>query len=146
MFPVQRVVTPTLPKLNIITPRVGEEDVIQPIQGILPDSLPEYWISRALERLRHRFIFQYEIFGVRGVRGSYKIDWLILSTVPLATPLEYFGEYWHSGEMGAEDQFRINQINDYFQGSAFPVEIIWGNETKTEEDANAVLLRKIGRA
>ena len=141
MFP-RSIPGPRLPG-NAPIIQIGD-DKIQPIQGIMPDSLGEYWISKALQKLGHRFIFQYRILRLRGVKGSYVVDWLVLSTTPKATPLEFFGEYFHSGEMGSNDRFRLAVIENHFQGRANPVEIIWSTDVLTKEDAEAATRGAVG--
>ena len=133
-LPVRSLPGPRLPKENTAIIQIGD-DIIQPIQGIMPDSLGEYWISRALQRLNHRFIFQYRILNTRNVKGAYVVDWLVLTTAPMSTPLEFFGEYWHSGQMGSNDRFRLSVIENHFQGRANPVEIIWSRDVLTKDDA-----------
>lgn len=121
------------------------DDEIQPIQGVLPDSLGEYWLSRAMQKLGHRFIFQFRLLNLRNVRGAYVVDWLVLSTVPLSTPVEFFGEYWHRGQMGSEDRFRLAVIENYFQGRANPVEIIWSADVQSQDDADSIIRERLGR-
>jgi len=122
-----------------------ELEEVQPIQGRLPASKEEYWLSKALSKLGHQYIYQYQL-GVRGVRGAYKIDWLVLTTVPLSTPLEFFGEYWHQGQMGSQDRYRIAQIDAYFRGRANPLEIIWGEQVGSEDEAIEAAREVVGVA
>ena len=116
------------------------------IQGQRPGSTNELYVARSLDRLRHRYIYQYIVFDVRGVRGDYRIDFLVLTPVPLPTPLEVFGEFWHEGEMGAEDQFRLAQINEELLGEANEVAVIWGRESSPPELAYAAVIDKVGAA
>lgn len=103
-------------------------------------------VALELDAMRHRYIYQYQVLDVRGVRGDFRVDFLVLTTVPLATPVEVFGEFWHEGEMGAEDEFRISQINQQLLGEAEEVVVLWGRETHTREHARAALLDKVGPA
>ena len=73
------------------------------IQGKRPDSKEEVWVAQALDRLKLRYIFQYELITA-GLRGGIIIDFLVLS--PFSIPIEIMGEYWHTGEMGADDKLR----------------------------------------
>lgn len=82
------------------------------IQGKQPDSKEEVWVAQALDRLRLRYIFQFEIFGGSHVRGGILIDFLVWA--PFATPVEVLGEYWHTGELGADDKFRQGLIEQEF--------------------------------
>jgi len=141
-LPVRSLPGPRLPGNTPII-QIGD-DTIQPIQGVMPDSLGEYWISLALQKLNHRFIFQYRILNTRNVKGAYVVDWLVLTTAPMSTPLEFFGEYWHSGQMGSNDRFRLSVIENHFQGRANPVEIIWSKDVLTKEDALDAVRGKVG--
>lgn len=145
-FAVQPLAKPSLPKLSVFQPG-GEEEVERTeIQGQSAGSREEARVATALDKAGHRYIYQYRILDMRGVRGAYVIDFLVVSTVPLSTPIEVYGAYWHRGQLGSEDQFRLAQIEDYFRGEANDVVVIWGNEVATQEDANAVVQRKIGPA
>lgn len=76
---------------------------LPPIQGKQPDSKEEVWVAMALEKLLIPYIFQYELVNA-WLRGGILIDFLVL--FPFATPVEVMGEYWHTGELGADDRFR----------------------------------------
>ena len=146
-FPVQTPVAPSLPKLSVFQPGDEEESVERTeIQGQSVGSREEARVATALDKLGHRYFYQFRILDMKGVRGAYIIDFLVLSTVPLSTPVEVYGAYWHRGQLGSEDQFRLAQIEDHFRGEANDVVIIWGNEVQTQDDANAVVQRKIGPA
>jgi hypothetical protein len=113
------------------------------IQGQQAQSIPEWFIAKALWKYKHVFIYQYAITNMSGVRGAYKVDFLVTSTAPMSTPLEYFGDYWHEGQLGSEDQFRIIQINDAFGGQANDLVVLY--DIKTQEDADKKILAAIGR-
>jgi hypothetical protein len=113
------------------------------IQGQPAQSTQEGFIAISLEKYNHSFIYQYAIMDMPGVRGSYTVDFLVTSTVPLSTPVEYFGQYWHEGQLGSEDQFRIAQINDAFGGQANDVVVL--QNINTQEDADKKVLAAIGR-
>lgn len=81
------------------------------IQGKQPDSKEEYWVAMALERLRIKYLFQFDLVEPR-IRGGITIDFLIL--FPFGIPMEIMGEYWHPGEMEASERFRQNEIENYF--------------------------------
>ena len=44
-------------------PQEKDEEKIGTIQGRTPDSKEEWWIALALWRLKHSFIYQYQVFG-----------------------------------------------------------------------------------
>ena len=114
------------------------------LQGIPVGSLNEYNVGRGLTRARHEYVYQYRLEGARGVVGDFRIDFLVLSTVPLATPLEVFSEYWHRGELKPADEFRLRQIEAALMGEADETVIFWGNESETEEEAYRTVIEKLG--
>ena len=126
-----------------ITHRLDDEKP-RLINGIQPANIGEARVATSLDRLRHRYIYQFQILDIKGVRGAYRIDFLVLTTAPLSTPLEVFGEYWHEGRMGDQDQFRIAQIEQHFRGKALPVVVVFGSEIQNQEDTDDVIRRKVG--
>jgi hypothetical protein len=116
------------------------------IQGRTPKSHNEWFTWLALNSLGHKAIYQYAVYGNRGVKGEAYIDFLVVTTVPLPTPLEVNGVYWHSGQLGARDRLRNININNEHRGQWLPIKYIWGPESETEELARATLLQKIGHA
>jgi len=109
-------------------------------------SAEEGRVAQALDKLKHNYIFQYQVFNITGVKGSFVLDFLVLSTVPFSTPVEVFGEYYHSGDITREDQLRIERIEFELGPNINETVIVWGNEAQTQEDTDGVILRKIGRA
>ena len=109
-------------------------------------SAEEGRVAQALDKLKHSYIFQYQVFSITGVKGSFVLDFLVLSTVPFSTPVEVFGEYYHSGDITREDQLRIERIEFELGPNINETVIVWGNEAQTQEDTDGVILRKIGRA
>ena len=109
-------------------------------------SAEEGRVAQALDKLGHHYDFQHIVFTITGVKGSYVLDFLITSTVPFSTPLEVFGNYWHSGEITREDQLRLERIEFELGPNINETVIVWGNEAQTQEDTDGVILRKIGRA
>jgi hypothetical protein len=99
------------PRLDV-PPKDGhvEEEPIGLIQGQVPDSKQEWWIARALDRLKLSYTYQYPVNGGRQ-RGGYMIDFVV-HTVPLATMIEPIGNHWHTGELGADDKKRQADVED----------------------------------
>lgn len=116
------------------------------IQGLQAQSTNELNEAAALDSLGHVYIYQYRVFDVGGVVGDFRVDFLVLSTVPYSTPLEVFGNFFHRAQLEAEDQLRLQLIDDHFRGRANETVIVWGNESETFEDAREVTLARIGRA
>jgi hypothetical protein len=101
-----------------------EEEPIGLIQGQVPDSKQEWWISRALDRLNLPYTYQYPVQGGRA-RGGYMLDFVV-HTVPLATIIEPVGNHWHTGELGADDKKRQADIEDIMQDVArTPILNLW---------------------
>lgn len=97
----------------------------------------EWYISNALDKLKLRYIFQYELFGGRNIRGGVIIDWLVFN--PMGEPWEYFGEHWHTGALGADDRLRLAIVENYFGKR---VKVIFGDEAATQEDATRAVRRE----
>ena len=116
------------------------------INGKEPANQGEARVATALDQLNHRYIYQFQLINIRGVRGAFRIDFLVLTTTPFSTPLEVFGEYWHSGRMGQEDQFRIAQIEAHFLGRAQRVVVVFGSEIQNQEMTDDIIRQKIGAA
>ncbi|MGH2621591.1 MAG: hypothetical protein ACRDHG_13650 [Anaerolineales bacterium] len=123
---------------------VGETPAAGSIQGIEAGSGNELNVAWALDRLGHSYIYQYRVFDIGGVVGDFRLDYLVLTTVPFSTPLEVFGEFWHRAQLEAEDEFRLQMIEDHFRGQANDTVIIWGNESETREQAFQAVLARIG--
>ena len=116
------------------------------IQGKSPGSVGEWYVANSLQKLRHEFIYQFQVFNITGVKGSFVLDFLVLTTVPFSTPLEFFGEYFHSAELTRKDQLRLEQIEFALGPNIKKTVIVWGKEAQTQQDADEVLRRKVGRA
>jgi len=140
-FPERREAAPDLPGFTPFTEVVPEE-TIGTIQGITPDSKEEWYTAQGLWRLRHSFIYQYQV-GLRGLRGSQRIDFFVTSTVPNPTILQVFGKYWHSGELGSEDAFKLAQLSQEF-GNQANIVVLWAGSLSTTEMAYRALLRELG--
>lgn len=104
----RRQAKPLLEKLA--TDEVPEDEPIGIIQGQIPDSKEEWWISRALDRLKLPYTYQYPVNGGR-TRGGYMIDFVV-HTVPLATMIEPIGNHWHTGELGSDDKKRQADVEN----------------------------------
>jgi hypothetical protein len=103
------------------------------------NSLNEYNVALALDRLKMRYIYQYAPFGASGIRGQYVVDFLVLN--PFSTPVEVFGEYWHTGQLGKEDKLRLHILANFFHRD---VVTLWGRDTDTFEEALNVVRKEIG--
>lgn len=104
-------------------------------------SLNEYYVSRALDRLKLDYYFQYAPFGNKGLRGEFVVDFF-LPNIPGQMVIEVYGEYWHSGQLGADDKLRAALIQQALPG--VPYVILWGNETDTQDKANEAVAKNLG--
>ena len=102
-------------------------------------SLNEYNVALALDTLKLEYFFQYAPLGFTGLRGQYIVDFLVF--VPYEQPMEVYGEYWHTGQLGSDDKLRQAFLEKYFKR---PVIILWGVETETEELALAAVRDHFG--
>ena len=96
----------------------------------------EYNVAYALTAEGFEYIFRATYFGGRSIRGGVEVDFLVLA--PFPTPLEIFGNFWHSGQFDANDKLRLNILQQFFNTK---VRIIWGNESETPEDARQAVRR-----
>ena len=107
------------------------------IQGKQPDSKEEVWVAMALDRLKMPYIYQFELIGA-SLRGGILIDFLVL--FPFATPVEVLGEYWHTGELGADDRFRQAIIE---QMIGRPVVNLWTEDLVDPETTYSTVRREL---
>jgi hypothetical protein len=114
------------PKLDL--PQREEKPDDEPmglIQGQVPDSKQEWWIARALDRLKIPYTYQYPVNGDGRQRGSYRIDFVVY-TVPLATMIEPEGNHWHTGELGSDDKKRDADVEEQMRSIAkTPILKLW---------------------
>lgn len=102
-------------------------------------TLNEFNVAQALTRLRLNYIFQFAPFGFTGQRGQYVVDFLVQD--PFNLPVEVFGEYWHTGQLGMDDKLRLAVLGNYFHREVL---VLWGVDTDTEEEALKTVRKEIG--
>ena len=98
----------------------------------------EYFVAAALDKLGIPFLFQVSYWGGRSLRGGQVLDFLVWN--PLETPVQVFGEYWHSGLLGSKDRLKLAQLQMLFD---VPIVILWGNETDSYQDALSAVREKV---
>ena len=109
-----------------------QDEPIGMIQGQVPDSKEEWWISKALDRIGIPYQYQYPVNGGRA-RGGYMVDFVV-QTVPLATMIEPIGNHWHTGELGADDKKRQADVENAMQDVAkTPILNLWIPDMIDEE-------------
>ena len=124
---------------------IEEEEPVGLIQGILAKSREEWRVYKSLVMLKHRFIYQYQLFG-GNVRGGQFVDFFVLTTVPFSTPVKVNGEHWHEGLQGSEDRLKDLLLEAELRGRANELVIFWGGELTTQEESDEVVTARIGAA
>lgn len=76
------------------------------------DSKEEEWIYNSLKKFKLDFFYHYEIFGGSLLRGGIIVDYAVWR--PMLTPFEYFGPYWHAGQLGVDDKLKLIAEEQYF--------------------------------
>lgn len=117
--------------------------VMQPIQGKMPQSLPEYYVALALMRLKIDFEFQKGIGGGRSIRGGQVLDFLV-DTKPFPTPVFVQGGYWHDRGSELEDDMKQKTMSRYFKGQVMPNVLINAEDITTPADAYRIIKEEIG--
>jgi hypothetical protein len=141
-FPTSRRAKPRLDRSGFVEEVKSPEDEIGMIQGQTPDSIQEWWISRALDRLKMSYTYQYPINGGRA-RGGYLVDFVV-NTVPLATMVEPIGNHWHTGELGADDKKRQADVEDAMQDLCrIPILNLWIPDLLNAETVYQMLRREL---
>lgn len=123
-------------KAEIAAEKPPEEE-IGTIQGKTPGSKEEWRYGRALELEKIRFFYQFVIRGRPGLRGAITLDFLIF--VPMATPVQVYGEYWHSGRRTVTDRLQENYIRQYI---GKPVDIVYAKELPSIQAARDIIRSK----
>lgn len=101
-------------------------------------SLNEYNVSLGIEFLKLPYRFQYSPMGYHGLKGQYILDFWIPD--PYGYPIEVYGDWWHMGQLGANDKMRLAVLQKYFRR---PIIILWGRDTMTEAQALATLRKEL---
>jgi len=127
----------TAPTLKVTNPE--DEEVIGLVQGVMPGSKNEWYVALALEKLGIEFMFQFSLFGGRGVRGGQVVDFVVFN--PKALPVFVQGEYWHNKESENEDMLKQAAAREYF--NAEPI-LLMEEETSTKDKAYQAVKEKIG--
>ncbi len=116
------------------------------IHGQRAGSVNELYVARSLDKYNWIYQYQFEVFGSRNVKGGYVLDFLITNSVPFSTPLEVFGNFWHSADISREDQLRLQRIEFELGPNINETVILFGKELQTQAAADEAVLRTVGRA
>jgi len=120
------------------SPAKGEEEVVGEIQGQHPASKEEWRVAVALSKFGVDYRYQVSYFGGRWFRGGQVIDFVVYN--PWPQPVQVYGEYWHTGQLGSEDTLKLARIRLVFGRDAI---ILWGNELQDQEQANRTVRAKV---
>ena len=107
------------------------------IRGREAGSINEVYVAKALDKLRLEYMYQVAIGNPR-VRGAVIVDFVVMA--PFPTPLEVFGNYWHTGQLGSDDKLKLAVEEQKYGRETV---IVWGDETDTAEKALATVKRKL---
>jgi hypothetical protein len=113
-------------------------DQIMTVQGSEVNSVNEYNVAQALDRMKLEYIYQYSFNG-GNIRGGQIIDFLI-EKPPSPIPLQVQGEYWHSASMDTELAMKNADVAQEF-GVLLE---IWGSDCETIEAAYDWCMNNIG--
>lgn len=143
-FPVKKQKKVSIKPRPLDIAKTTKNDVILPVQGIMPDSKEEYWVAKALHQIGMKFYFQYRVKGGTRVKGGQVIDFWLLTPI-LDTPLWVNGVYWHSGARAADDSYKVAEIKRIYRGRIYEPIIIWDYEIPTPELALSVVKARVER-
>jgi hypothetical protein len=123
-------------------PRQSESDAVPPgyrIQGQIPMSKEEYWVSVWLDKKHMGYEYQRNVFG--GGDHFFKLDFLVY-TVPLYTMLEPLGNHWHTDRLGQDDRLRQVLIENALRDIAkIPMQFIHVEDMLNRQTVEAALER-----
>ena len=125
---------------QIVQREPEDKEQIGLIQGRKPDSIEEWRVAVALWRRRLPFAYQVPFRGGY-IRGGYILDFVV-HTYGKPTVLLVNGEYWHAGQMDAQETWRMGVIEGLL-GKEYRVVILWGRELQTQEMANRQIDTKV---
>ncbi len=135
-LPARRLTPISVPK----EPTQAEE--VGLVQGKKVDSVQEWWVARALWKMKLSFQYQYSVFG-GSTRGGYFIDFVVY-TAPLWTMIEIYSNHWHTQELGADDRRRQVEIEAAMSDVArIPMTILWADQLTDEEHAYEAVRREL---
>lgn len=102
----------------------------------------EYNVAWALDKLQIQYMFQFQFFGGRSVRGGIVVDFLAL-TNPLSTPIWVNGGFWHRGKRATEDSYQQALLYFVARGELNRPITLWDPDCNTKEAALSALQREL---
>jgi len=116
---------------------VAPKEVPGIINGQQARSLLEWWVAKALWKLRKEFLYQVPLFGGTQRRGGYVIDFIV-DPNGLLVPLEVQGEHWHTGSLSSGERMREAIIEEYL---GVELVYLWENQLTSESAAYQAVKR-----
>lgn len=129
----------TQPQPPAVHVQAPPEDEIRPVQGQLPDSINEWYVALALDKLDIPYHFQVPLNGGRSVRGGQVIDFVVFNPRPV--PVFVQGAYWHNIRTDAEDQLKQAEARAHYNTE--PI-LLMEDETNTKDKALRAVREKVG--
>jgi len=114
------------------------QEQIGEIQGIMAASVEEWRVAKALWELKVDFTYQSRVRGGNMLRGGQTVDFLVFT--PWSVPVQVFGDYWHTGRLGADDSYALAELQQYF--GVEPV-VLWARELVSHEETVAIVKREL---
>jgi len=109
------------------------------IQGQVPDSLPEWYVALALERLEVRYMYKFVIYGTLDIRGSIEVDFVVWNPWPI--PAEVFGRRFHNPENDPDTRLRLSLEEQYFGRQTI---VWWDDMLEDQEMAYSQIKKDLG--
>lgn len=107
------------------------------IQGKTVGSLNELYMALALDKYKIPYFYQYVILQKPGIRGAIIVDFVISN--PFYIPVEVYGEYWHTGQLGADDKLKLQMEWNYFGRE--PV-VVWAEQDIPDQESAEMYVRQ----
>jgi len=101
---------------------------------------PEWRVAQALNRRGIGYDYQKEIMGGRDP-GGVVLDFYVY-TVPLPTPMNVNGDYWHRLSKNYSDTLKEARTNAAMGQSANQMVVVWERDLGSVDDAYVELGRK----
>ena len=118
------------------------QEVITPVQGIMPQSKPEWRVAMALDALGFEYQYQRSIGGGRSIRGGQVVDFWIY-TAPKPTPAFVQGAYWHKQATSSEDDIKQAKVQHLYAGRVMPNLLLEEKYLGSVASATAYLRREL---
>lgn len=115
------------------------------IHGNTPGSVEEWRTAVALDKYGWDYDYQVSYFGGRRVAGGQVIDFIV-RTLPLQTPLQVYGRYWHGSAEAEKDRWQQALLSATFHNDLAPLQIFTEDMVDNQEVANESVFKTFGRA